>query len=41
MGTIIMNSENSKTFLKNVLTLKCTDKLDLRFGEKGYCIIKC
>ena len=29
-----MNSENSKTFKKNVLALKLTDKLDLRFGEK-------
>ena len=29
-----MNSENGKTFLKNVLPLKLTDKLDLRIGEK-------
>ena len=29
-----MNSENSKTFLKNVLILKLNNKLDLRFREK-------
>ena len=29
-----MNSENSKTSKQNVLVLKLTDKLDLRFGEK-------
>ena len=34
MDTIFMNSENGKTFLKNVLPLKLTDKLDLRIGEK-------
>ena len=34
MDTIFMNSENSKTSLRNVLVLKLTDKLDLRFGEK-------
>ena len=34
MDTIFMNSENSKNSKKNVLTLKLTDKLDLRIGEK-------
>ena len=34
MDTIFMNSENSKTSKQNVLVLKLTDKLDLRFGEK-------
>ena len=29
-----MNSENSKTSKLHVLTLKLTDKLDLRLGEK-------
>ena len=29
-----MNSENSKTSNPHVLTLKLTDKLDLRIGEK-------
>ena len=34
MDTVFMNLENSKTLKKNVLALKLTDKLDLRFGEK-------
>ena len=34
MDTIFMNLENSKTSKQNVLTLKLTDKLDLRIGEK-------
>ena len=34
MGTIFMNSENSKTSEHNVLVLKLTDKLDLRRGQK-------
>ena len=34
MDTIFMNSENSKTSETHVLTLKLTDKLDLRRGEK-------
>ena len=34
MNTIFMNSENSKTSKPNVLILKLTNKLDLRFGEK-------
>ena len=29
-----MNSENSKTPKPHILTLKLTNKLDLRFGEK-------
>ena len=34
MGTVFMNSENSKTSEPHVLILKLTDKLDLRRGEK-------
>ena len=34
MDTIFMNTENSKTSTPHVLTLKLTNKLDLRFGEK-------
>ena len=34
MDTIFMNSGNSKTSKPNVLTLKLTEKLDLRLGEK-------
>ena len=34
MDTIFMNSENSRTLEYHVLTLKLTDKLDLRRGEK-------
>ena len=34
MGTIFMNSENSKTSEYHVLVLKLTDKLDLRRGKK-------
>ena len=34
MDTIFMNSERSKTSKPHVLTLKRTDKLDLRRGEK-------
>ena len=34
MNTIFMNSENSKTSKPHVLTLKLTNKLDLRLGEK-------
>ena len=29
-----MNSENSKTFKPHILSLKLTNKLDLRLGEK-------
>ena len=34
MDTIFMNSENSKTSKWHVLTLKLTNRLDLRIGEK-------
>ena len=34
MDTIFINSENSKTCKPNVLTLKLTNKLDLRLNEK-------
>ena len=34
MDTISMNSENSKTSKPHVLTLKVTNKFDLRLGEK-------
>ena len=34
MDTIFMNSENSRTPEYHVLTLKLTDKLDLRRGQK-------
>ena len=34
MDTIFMNSEKSKTSKPHVLTLKLTNKLDLRLGEK-------
>ena len=34
MDKICMNSENSKTSKPHVLVLECTDKLDLRRGEK-------
>ena len=33
MNTIFMNSENSKTSKPHVLTLKLTNKVDLRIGE--------
>ena len=34
MDTIFMKTENSKMSKPHVLTLKITNKLDLRFGEK-------
>ena len=34
MDTIFMNSENSRTSEYHVLTLKFTNKLDLRRGQK-------
>ena len=34
MGTMFINSENSKTSKLHVLILKLTNKLDLRIGEK-------
>ena len=38
MDTIFMNSENSKTSKPHILTLKHTNKLDLRLGEKGIAL---
>ena len=35
MGTIFMNSENTKTSKSHVLILNFTDKTDLRRGEKS------
>ena len=35
MGTIFMNSENTKTSKSHVLILNFTDKIDLRRGEKS------
>ena len=34
MGTMFMNSENSKAYKPHFLTLKLISKLDLRIGEK-------
>ena len=34
MGTIFMNSENSRTAKPHILILKLTNKLDLRIGKK-------
>ena len=34
MDTIFVNSDNSKSSDPYILTLKLTNKLDLRFGEK-------
>ena len=34
MGTIFINSENSKTSKAHILMLKLTDKLDLSIDEK-------
>ena len=34
MDTIFINSENSRTLKPHILTLKLTNKLDLRFSEK-------
>ena len=34
-----MNSENSKTSKPHVLTLKLTNKLDLRIGEKTIALL--
>ena len=38
MDTIFMNSENSETYIRHVLILKLTDKLDLRRGEKSIAL---
>ena len=40
MDTIFKNSENSRTSKYGVLRLKFTDNLDLRRGQKKYCLIK-
>ena len=34
MDTMFMNSENKKKSKPHVIMVKCTDKLDLRRGEK-------
>ena len=34
MDTTFINSENSRTPMPHILTLKLANKLDLRFGEK-------
>ena len=39
MDTIFMNSGNSKTSKLHVLTLKLTNKLDLRIGEKTIALL--
>ena len=38
MGTIFMNSENSRTSEYHVLLLKIIDKLDLRSGQKSVAL---
>ena len=38
MDTIFMNSKNGKTSEPHVLTLKLTDKLDSRRGEKSIAL---
>ena len=38
MDTIFMDSENSKTSKSHVLTLKLTDKLDLKLDKKVIAI---
>ena len=38
MGTIFMNSENSKTSMPHVLILKLASKFDLRIGEKAIAL---
>ena len=38
MDTIFMNSENSKTSKPDVLTLKLTNKLDLRIGKNSIAL---
>ena len=40
MDTIFINSENSNTSKPHILTLRLTNKLDLRIGKKSYCFIK-
>ena len=38
MDAIFMNSDNSKTSELYILTLKLTDKLDLRIGKKSIAL---
>ena len=38
MGTIFMNSENSRTSEYHVLVLKLTDKLDSKKGQKSFSL---
>ena len=38
MGTIFMNSENSKTSEPHILKLKLTDKLDSRVDKKAIAL---
>ena len=38
MGTIFINSENSRTSEYHVLVLKLTDKLDLRRSQKSVAL---
>ena len=38
MGTIFMNSENSRTSEYHVLVLKLTDKLDSNKGQKSFSL---
>ena len=38
MGTIFINSENSRTSEYHVLVLKLTDKLDLRRNQKSVAL---
>ena len=39
MDTIFINSENSRTLNPHILTLKLTNKLDLRIGEKVIALV--
>ena len=39
IDAIFMNSEKSKTSKPHVLTLKLTNKLDLRIGEKTIALL--
>ena len=39
MDTIFINSKNSRTLNPHILTLKLTNKLDLRIGEKVIALV--
>ena len=39
MDTIFINSENSRTLNPHILTLKLTNKLDLRIGKKVIALV--